>query len=42
MTTLIEKFRQNSSLSGGNAPFVEDLYERYLQDADSVDNHWRR
>ena len=28
-------------LYGGNADFVEEQYERYLQDADSVDPAWR-
>ncbi len=33
---------QNSSaLFGTNAPFVEDLYEQYLQDPAGVDGEWR-
>ena len=31
----------NSYLYGGNAAFVEDLYERYLANADAVDGAWR-
>ena len=30
-----------SSISGGNAVYVEDAYERYLEDPDSVDETWR-
>lgn len=33
--------RRNSYLFAGNAPFIEELYERYLQDPDRVDAHWR-
>ena len=32
----------SSYLSGGNAAFVEDLYEQYLQDPGSVDAAWRQ
>jgi 2-oxoglutarate dehydrogenase E1 component len=28
-------------LYGGNAPFIESLYERYLDDPDSIDASWR-
>jgi 2-oxoglutarate dehydrogenase E1 component len=41
MSTLIEQFRQSSPLYGGNAAFIEDLYERYLQDPESVSANWR-
>src|SRR5208282_6737335 len=30
-----------SALSGGNAAYIEDLYDRYLQDPNSVDPVWR-
>ena len=30
-----------SMLNGGNAAFVEDLYERYLADPDAVEPAWR-
>ena len=33
--------RDNSYLFGGNAPYVEDLYESYLHDPASVADHWR-
>ncbi|HEV7546024.1 MAG TPA: 2-oxoglutarate dehydrogenase E1 component, partial [Reyranella sp.] len=32
---------QTSFLFGTNAPFIEELYERYLDDANSVDAEWR-
>jgi 2-oxoglutarate dehydrogenase E1 component len=35
--TLIE----SSSIQGSNAIYVEDLYEQYLSDPDSVDPEWR-
>ena len=33
--------RDNSYLFGGNAPYVEELYESYLHDPASVADHWR-
>ena len=41
MSALIELFRASTALYGGNAAFIEDLYERYLQDPESVDLAWR-
>jgi len=41
MSSLIELFRASTALYGGNAAFIEDLYERYLQDPESVDLAWR-
>jgi len=35
-----KRFLAQSYLSGGNAPFVEELYENYLQDPASVDTRW--
>ena len=32
---------QTSFLFGTNAPFIEELYERYLDDANAVDAEWR-
>jgi len=32
----------SSSLSGGNAAYVEELYERFLADANAVEDHWRQ
>ena len=38
---MMSAFRQNSYLFGGNAPFVEELYESYLANPASVDETWR-
>jgi 2-oxoglutarate dehydrogenase E1 component len=39
--SLAEQFA-TSMLSGGNADFIEDLYERFLRDPAAVDPAWRR
>jgi 2-oxoglutarate dehydrogenase E1 component len=41
VTSLIQQFAQSSQLAGGNAAFVEELYERYLADPAAVDSTWR-
>ena len=41
MSTLIEQFRQSSPLFGGNAAFIEDLYESFLSNPESVSDNWR-
>jgi len=38
---MMKELETNSQLFGGNAPFVEDLYEQYLFDPTSVDAEWR-
>jgi len=38
---MMKVFRDNSYLFGGNAPYVEELYEAYLDNPGSVDSHWR-
>lgn len=38
---LMQKFQANSYLFGGNAPYVEELYESYLTNPGSVPDHWR-
>ncbi|MGE5492417.1 MAG: 2-oxoglutarate dehydrogenase E1 component [Actinomycetota bacterium] len=40
MTTMTQLF-ENSMYFGGNAPFVEELYENYLNDPTSVPEQWR-
>ena len=42
MSALLQLFRASSAFYGGNAAFIEDLYERYLQDPESIDLAWRR
>jgi 2-oxoglutarate dehydrogenase E1 component len=41
MKTLLEFFEESSSLNGSNATFVENLYERFLEDPESVEPGWR-
>jgi len=42
MSAPLELFRSSTALYGGNAAFIEDLYERYLKDPESVDLAWRQ
>src|SRR5215831_19698301 len=39
--TMMQEFQQTSTLFGGNAPFIEELYELYLADPASVSADWR-
>ena len=41
MVTRLE-LEQNSFLYGGNSGFIEELYSRYLDDPDDVDESWRQ
>jgi 2-oxoglutarate dehydrogenase E1 component len=38
---MMKQFLDNSYLFGGNAPFIEDLYESYLVNPGSVPEEWR-
>jgi 2-oxoglutarate dehydrogenase E1 component len=38
---MMQQFLGSSHLFGGNAPFIEELYERYLADPGSVPAEWR-
>jgi len=38
---MLKEFLANSHLFGGNAPFIEELYEKYLLDPGSVPEEWR-
>ena len=38
---MMKQFLDNSYLFGGNAPFVEELYEAYLADPGTVPEEWR-
>jgi 2-oxoglutarate dehydrogenase E1 component len=42
MSALLQLFRSSSAFYGGNAAFIEDLYERYLKDPESIDLAWRQ
>jgi 2-oxoglutarate dehydrogenase E1 component len=41
MSSVMRQFLDNSYLFGGNAPFIEDLYESYLANPSSVPEEWR-
>jgi 2-oxoglutarate dehydrogenase E1 component len=38
---MMQQYRANSYLFGGNAPYVEELYEAYLDNPGSVPENWR-
>ncbi len=38
---MMQQYRSNSYLSGGNAPYIEELYESYLNNPGSVSDGWR-
>ena len=38
---MMQTFQSQSYLFGGNAPFIEELYEQYLVDPQSVSAEWR-
>jgi 2-oxoglutarate dehydrogenase E1 component len=38
---MMQEYRLNSYLFGGNAPYVEELYEAYLDNPGSVPDNWR-
>ena len=38
---MLKELLANSHLFGGNAPFIEELYEKYLLDPGSVPEEWR-
>src|SRR5438045_1955662 len=41
MASVMRQFQDNSYLFGGNAAFIEDLYEKYLVNPQSVPEEWR-
>ena len=38
---MMQQYRSNSYLFGGNAPYVEERYEAYLDNPGSVPDNWR-
>ena len=38
---MMQQYRSNLYLFGGNAPYVEELYEAYLDNPGSVPDNWR-
>ncbi|MGD8588186.1 MAG: 2-oxoglutarate dehydrogenase E1 component [Chromatiales bacterium] len=41
MSALLELLKSSSAFSGGNAPFLESLYEQYLIDPSTIPKDWR-
>src|SRR3954453_4417002 len=41
MSSVMRQFLDSSYLFGGNAPFIEDLYEKYLANPQSIPEEWR-
>ncbi len=41
MSEFLERLRRSSAYYGANAPFIEDLFEAYLNDPASVPDTWR-
>ncbi|MEO5697184.1 MAG: hypothetical protein ABIQ60_08630, partial [Burkholderiaceae bacterium] len=41
MSEMMQESRSNSYLFGGNAPYVEEMYEAYLDNPGSVPDNWR-
>ncbi|MCI0668065.1 MAG: thiamine pyrophosphate-dependent enzyme, partial [Methylococcaceae bacterium] len=41
MNDLLQHFRESSAYYGANASFIEDLYEQFLREPDSVGETWR-
>jgi 2-oxoglutarate dehydrogenase E1 component len=42
MSNLLKLFQESSGLYGSNAVFIEDLYEQFLENPDSVSDSWRK
>ena len=42
MSALLDLFKTSSAFYGGNAAFIEDLYEQFLTDPSSVAETWRK
>ncbi len=42
MSAILDLLRATSALSGSNAAFIENLYERFLQDPGSVEPAWKK
>ena len=42
MSKNMQGWWDSSQFSGGNAAYLEDLYEQYLHDANSVPEQWQQ
>lgn len=40
-STVYQTYQNNTYLFGGNAPYVEEMYENYLANPGSVPDTWR-
>lgn len=40
--SIYKQFEENAYLGGGNADYIDELYEQYLQDPMSLDEDWRQ
>lgn len=40
-TSVYQAYQGNTYLFGGNAPYVEEMYENYLANPGSVPDNWR-
>lgn len=41
MSNLLKLFQETAALSGSNAGYIEEMYEHYLEDPESVEKSWR-
>mgnify|MGYP001153686868 CR=1 FL=1 len=41
MSNLLKLFQDTSALYGSNAVYIEDLYEQFLENPESVESSWR-
>src|SRR3990167_1080831 len=42
LSSTMEEFERSSYLSGGNAPYIEALYDQYLENPGAVDVNWQQ
>ncbi|WP_078120738.1 2-oxoglutarate dehydrogenase E1 component [Thiosocius teredinicola] len=42
MSEFLDRLRRSSAFYGANAPFIEDLFEAFLEDPNSVPENWRK
>src|SRR5210317_891403 len=42
MSEMLDRLRRSSPYYGANAPFIEDLFEAYLDNPGSVPDNWRK
>tara|TARA_R110002074_G_scaffold228259_2_gene399889 strand:+ start:79281 stop:82100 length:2820 start_codon:yes stop_codon:yes gene_type:complete len=42
MNNLLQLFKSTSAFNGANANYIEEMYEQYLDDPESVDERWQK